>query len=153
MNPNNRQVAGSHYSATIQHWDYVLLALDGRYLEGNITKYVCRHRKKNGVQDLEKAMHYLEKLQSVYVAGLLKPMSTLPPVSLNVTEFISGNTLNNAEAMICMRLTQWRDAADLELVQSYIRELIKDANEEQRRRDAIKCGFSTDPGRAYVNQG
>lgn len=32
------------------------------FLEGNIIKYVCRYNLKNGVGDLKKARHYLEKL-------------------------------------------------------------------------------------------
>jgi Protein of unknwon function (DUF3310) len=58
---NDRQVAGNHYSAPVQHWDYVV-ANDLNYFEGQITKYVTRCRKKgNCVQDLEKAKHFLEK--------------------------------------------------------------------------------------------
>ncbi len=29
---------------------------------GNIIKYICRWKKKNGIQDLEKAMWYLQHL-------------------------------------------------------------------------------------------
>ena len=32
------------------------------YLEGNIIKYVSRYKFKNGIEDLEKARWYLEKL-------------------------------------------------------------------------------------------
>ena len=32
------------------------------YLQGNIIKYLWRYRYKNGVEDLEKAKWYLEKL-------------------------------------------------------------------------------------------
>jgi hypothetical protein len=31
------------------------------YFQGNITKYVFRWRDKNGVEDLIKARHYLDK--------------------------------------------------------------------------------------------
>lgn len=59
---NDRQVGGTHYKdQAIEPWDYVLANGLG-YLEGNIVKYVTRHRAKHGVQDLEKAQHYLEKL-------------------------------------------------------------------------------------------
>lgn len=57
---NERQVGGSHYGSSIQHWDMVI-ANDLNYFEGQITKYVMRCRKKNGLQDLQKAMHFLEK--------------------------------------------------------------------------------------------
>ena len=64
MKPNDIQIGGTHYATDtgMQHWDYVALALDGRYFEGNITKYVARWRKKNGRQDLEKAKHYIDLL-------------------------------------------------------------------------------------------
>lgn len=61
---NSTQVAGSHYRSEIQHWDYVI-ANDLGYFEGQITKYVTRWRKKNGVQDLHKARHFLQKLIEV----------------------------------------------------------------------------------------
>lgn len=32
------------------------------YFEGNIVKYVCRHKLKNGVEDLKKARWYLDYL-------------------------------------------------------------------------------------------
>ena len=64
MVANSKQIGGDHYQASIQPWDYILSHELG-YLEGNIIKYVTRYKKKNGVQDLEKAMHYLEKLIEV----------------------------------------------------------------------------------------
>ena len=30
--------------------------------EGNVVKYVCRYQRKNGKQDLEKAIDYLQRL-------------------------------------------------------------------------------------------
>lgn len=65
MSANETQVGGSHYKKQkIQHWDYVL-ANNIPYMEAQIIKYVSRHRDKNGVQDLEKAKHFLEKLIEV----------------------------------------------------------------------------------------
>ena len=32
------------------------------YLEGNIIKYLSRYKLKNGIEDLEKALWYLNKL-------------------------------------------------------------------------------------------
>ena len=36
------------------------------YFEGNVIKYVCRHREKNGLEDLQKAKWYLERLIRKY---------------------------------------------------------------------------------------
>ena len=60
-NANDVQVGGSHYQTPIQTWDYIAANGIG-YFEGNIIKYVSRWEKKGGVQDLEKARHYLDKL-------------------------------------------------------------------------------------------
>lgn len=57
---NERQVGGRHYQTPIQHWDYVV-ANNLDYFQGQITKYVTRWRNKGGIQDLEKARHFLDK--------------------------------------------------------------------------------------------
>jgi len=64
VSANDKQVSGSHYKSSIQPWDYII-AHDLNYLEGNIIKYITRHRDKNGLEDLKKAQHYLEKLIEV----------------------------------------------------------------------------------------
>ena len=63
---NTKQVDGTHYKEFgIQPWDFIV-ANDIPYLEGNVIKYICRHKDKNGLRDLEKAKHYIEKLIEVY---------------------------------------------------------------------------------------
>jgi len=62
MKANDTQVGGLHYRTGYQHWDFVIEHLENRYLEGQITKYVTRWRRKNGLQDLMKASHFLVKL-------------------------------------------------------------------------------------------
>lgn len=62
MGANERQIGGNHYQVgkELQHWDIVShLKLD--YFQGQITKYVIRWKLKGGIQDLEKAQHFLEK--------------------------------------------------------------------------------------------
>jgi hypothetical protein len=46
MTANNRQVGGTHYAASIQHWDFCVQVLGNRYLEGNATKYLSLWRKR-----------------------------------------------------------------------------------------------------------
>lgn len=59
---NAKQVSGKHYKEKeIQPWDYIYLNNLG-YFEGNCVKYVSRWRDKGGIADLQKAIHYLEKL-------------------------------------------------------------------------------------------
>lgn len=59
MKANEKQVGGTHYSADIQHWDF---AADLPYLEGRCTAYIARHQRKNGLQDIEKALHFIQKI-------------------------------------------------------------------------------------------
>ena len=57
---NSYQIGGAHYQAPIQHWDYVW-ANNMDYFQGQITKYVTRWKDKNGLDDLHKARHFLDK--------------------------------------------------------------------------------------------
>ena len=60
--PKSTQVGGNHYSKMkIQPIDFITANGIG-YIEGNIIKYVCRYKSKNGVEDLKKAQHYLQML-------------------------------------------------------------------------------------------
>ena len=59
---NKNQVAGQHYKQlAIQPWDYII-ANDIGYMEGSVMKYIRRWRNKNGLEDLYKARHFLNKL-------------------------------------------------------------------------------------------
>lgn len=61
-----KQVAGSHYQeGTIQPWEIISdWKLD--FWTGNVIKYLLRFPYKNGKEDLEKALHYLEYLINNY---------------------------------------------------------------------------------------
>lgn len=55
----SKQVGGNHYKGTIEPWE-AMIAWGLDPWACNVIKYVQRHRKKGGKQDLEKAKHYLE---------------------------------------------------------------------------------------------
>lgn len=61
----HKQVGGDHYFNPIQPWD-IIRAWDLNYWEGNVIKYVLRHKGKNKTEDLAKAIHYLEYLIENY---------------------------------------------------------------------------------------
>ena len=64
MGANEKQIGGRHYKdRKIQHWDY---AAQLPYLEGLATKYIDRHARKGGKQDLLKAIHTIEKMIEEY---------------------------------------------------------------------------------------
>ena len=56
------QVGGNHYSKlAIQPVEYISKN-NLTYLQGNVIKYITRYKDKNGLQDLQKAKHYVEML-------------------------------------------------------------------------------------------
>ena len=61
MNANAKQVGGTHYkTASVEPWDIVTMYnLD--YFLGSALKYILRHERKGGIQDIQKAIHFLEK--------------------------------------------------------------------------------------------
>lgn len=65
MGANETQIGGSHYKlggAGEEHWDRMWRMHGRGYFVGCITKYVERYHLKNGVEDLEKAQHFIQKL-------------------------------------------------------------------------------------------
>jgi hypothetical protein len=62
MSAKDEQIAGGHYrTMAIQPFEFITLNGLG-YGEGCVVKYVVRWRKKNGLEDLRKARHYLDLL-------------------------------------------------------------------------------------------
>ena len=62
MTQLERQVGGVHYKdMKIQPIDFIL-ANDLPFCEGNIVKYICRYKQKNGIEDIKKVIHYAEIL-------------------------------------------------------------------------------------------
>ena len=62
MKSYKKQVGGNHYkNYKIQPVEFIIKNNIG-FVEGNIIKYILRFKEKGGVQDLEKAKHYIELL-------------------------------------------------------------------------------------------
>jgi hypothetical protein len=60
---SKRQVGGAHYREyAIQPLEFILKNNLG-FCEANAVKYICRHAAKGGIQDVDKAIHYLELLK------------------------------------------------------------------------------------------
>jgi hypothetical protein len=58
----NKEVGGNHYKEfRIQPIEFIE-GNDLGFSVGNIIKYVCRYKYKNGKEDLLKAKHYIELL-------------------------------------------------------------------------------------------
>ena len=59
---NDIQHGGSHYKQFkgMEPWD-VITGWGLGYLDGTALKYIARWKHKNGVEDLKKAVHFLQK--------------------------------------------------------------------------------------------
>jgi len=59
------QIGGDHYQGyAIQPTEFIQKNRLN-WCEGNIIKYVTRHKRKNGIEDLRKAEHYLKLLMEM----------------------------------------------------------------------------------------
>lgn len=87
-NPLSSQVGGNHYkNFAIQPVEFIAANKIG-FIEGSVIEYVCRHEHKNGSQDIEKAIHFLQLLlQLKYKQEPVKTEkleATLPEGYLNI---------------------------------------------------------------------
>lgn len=57
--PNDKQVGGDHYKGIAVDVIRFCLIHNIEFSMGSAFKYIVRWRKKNGIEDLEKALHYL----------------------------------------------------------------------------------------------
>ena len=62
----DRQVGGEHYKNDfkIQPIEFIT-ANKLSFIQASIIKYICRYNKKNGKEDIDKAIHYCELLKEL----------------------------------------------------------------------------------------
>lgn len=164
---NSTQVGGSHYRTVFQHWDLAHL-LNLGYFEGQITKYTTRHANKNGLQDVQKAIHFLQKL--IELEPQRQPMHAprnatvaiadyreCPEDNPRARELVSGvlayyctsNALSMASTSVIHLVCTWHTSRDLTQAMEVLR-LIEQGytTEPTLDGDAYRGG----PTPEYVNQ-
>jgi hypothetical protein len=113
--PNDRQVGGDHYrKGGIQHWDFVV-SHDYGYLEGQVSKYLARWRNKNGLQDLDKSLHFLEKIVSVHRQAEASANGLRP---IPIETFFAANRVPPQEQVIFLLLHAYHESNDLTFAES-----------------------------------
>lgn len=65
MSALKKQIAGNHYSYFVIQPIEFITQNNLPFIEGNVIKYVCRWKEKGGVEDLDKAIHYIELLKEL----------------------------------------------------------------------------------------
>ena len=58
----NKQIGGSHYKDMVVQPSKFINDNKLLFAEGNAIKYICRPAHKGEVQDLEKAIHFIEMI-------------------------------------------------------------------------------------------
>lgn len=123
---NDNQVGGDHYKSEYQHWDFIELNGIG-YLEAAATKYVARWRKKGGLRDLEKALHYTDKLIELHAQGRRLPRGIA--LHEDVYRFAQANELTTLERDVMIYLTRWSDTSVLRKARCCIVSLMDQARD------------------------
>lgn len=59
-NKPKKQVGGNHYEQSIEPIEYIEANNIGFHI-GNAIKYISRYNRKNGIEDLKKAIWYIER--------------------------------------------------------------------------------------------
>jgi hypothetical protein len=160
---NARQVGGTHYQAAVQHWD-IVVKWHVPYLEAQVMRYVTRCHKKNKRQDLEKALHFAEKMHDVQTAlgWLGSVMASLRnwfyPRSLatghandafqDIREYAVHNNLDPKQELICWMCVTGCDPSRLvQYVRAYMQE------QYPQEGDPLHRASWVEPTGRYVDQG
>ena len=143
MTANTMQIGGNHYRSGIQHWD-LMDDYNVGYLEAAATKYVTRWRNKDGVKDLQKALHFVKKLaekrQDALQVEISERIPQVPRQAIN--KFLEANQLTGDDADIISHLLTWQSTGTLHLVAGRIQQVINGATPDDGAEASI----------GYVNQ-
>lgn len=145
------QIGGEHYRADYQHWDW---AIDVRlgYLESAASKYVTRWKGKNGVEDVQKGIHYLTKAKEAFQeerymnrSTLVGPNAALASIGvMNTQKFCHANNLDVTEENFMLLCACWQNSGDLDAAIGFAERILRMAEEAQ---EARKDGAGTNtPG-------
>lgn len=120
MSCNDKQIGGTHYQhQEYQHWDFAVdVAGNDAYLKGCASKYIVRYKDKNGIEDLRKALHYIDKIEEVCCPVIVTSSDTMKLLS----DFVSQ--LEPAVGKIVTAIYY----NDLDIARAGIEELISDYN-------------------------
>lgn len=125
-----RQVGGSHYAQVFQHWDYV--AANGLgYFEAQITRYVGRWKHKNGIQDLQKADHYFEKIIELVEDGVVSCRKNPSSLAVSHRVLVLAYDLGEEESEIIRMVSLWEDTLHLKQAHKVLKKLIQSCEQNQ----------------------
>lgn len=119
MNENkaiNEQIGGDHYKRRVIQPIEFIHKNHIPFIEGNIIKYVCRHRDKGKRVDLEKAIHLLRMLLEL-------DYSTAPPIPVPSSPIEVGDMVTLSDYMAAPHPGKTIPAAQVKEIQQGIVQL------------------------------
>jgi hypothetical protein len=135
---NTYQVGGDHYSqaGNYQHWDLVESYNIG-YLEALATKYLVRWDKKGiPVQDLQKALHTVDKLLEEIAMNERENRAVPIPDASTVGLFCSANKIPNPSVCRAIELLyRWQASDDVREARGLIAELLDEQPSQRLLRE------------------
>lgn len=99
------QVGGDHYkNLRLQPVEFILWN-DWDFCAGCALKHIVRHRAKNGLQDIQKAKHYLALRHQLWTDNI-EP-KTPPQNRVSMNDFLLANDIGGHEANALLSLETW----------------------------------------------
>lgn len=142
MSANTIQIGGSHYKVEQgrQHWDLVD-DYDIGYLEAAATKYITRWRVKDGLKDLRKASHFMQKLyEKRALMGFKELTQRMPQVPrIVINQYLDDNGCGMQESQMISLILTWQSTATISMVRAMIDGF-------------ISAEEGSEPTSAYTNQ-
>jgi hypothetical protein len=92
MSSLDKQIGGGHYK------DMVIQPIEFthknklNFCQGNVIKYITRYKAKNGLEDLEKVIHYVELLMELEYGKTKKKSETQSGIRVGIDHFIMKKT-------------------------------------------------------------
>ncbi len=129
MQANDHQVGGDHYKGSgYQHWDMCADA-DLRHQESAASKYIARwDLKGKPIEDLEKSVHYVEKLIELESEQRRNPYQRAQAAREIMREYCDENSYTGKKRDALLRLVTWRNSEDLRELVALLLGMITDYN-------------------------
>ncbi len=123
----NKEMEMSHMKITSTDF---IINRDISWCEANIIKYVCRHREYGGLQDIEKAIGFVDKLIELKRESRFIHNKPLDTEVISSKEFIIKNQLQWVEGTIVKLIVESEVSNDIEKLED-VKELLKTIIEYQ----------------------
>lgn len=139
LKASERQVGGEHYKANggVDHWTYCV-ETNVPNLEYAATKYISRWRKKNGLQDLQKAQHYIERRIEAILGfkGIVRGARRNDDM---FKAFCEDNDLTYEERLLCDTVMHWRRGDELVCALEKLKSFVEQQEEKQFQKEIAMC--------------